>query len=393
MASLLLGSDLPAARDLVTAVQARSDGIPLHVEEILALHGDAVTTDDHPTELPASVEDAIVVRLESRSAEAIAVARAGAVIGRSCDLGLIAAVTDRPLEDLAAPLAELADHFILLPSRVPGRYVFRHALICDVIYDHIAEPERRRLHDRTAQAGAGRAELGGDAFLAIHLERAGRLAEAFETAVSAARVASSMSAHREALRAVRGRTADDARRPGALRPRNAPRRVRGHVRRHGRQRRRRPGIRRRAIRLPGGWHSIQAATVLASRVTVRHLLGDDLATREAMLHAGLDELDGLEASGAAKADELDRPRASSWRRWRQRTCSTDGSTVHRCRHRREGSSPRRRGRSASSVTRDHPRVVLRLRGSDGRGMGAAGCRGRRSARPLAGRRTPPAPTG
>ncbi len=309
MASLLLGSDLPAARDLVTAVQDRSDGIPLHVEEILALHGDAVPTDDHPSELPASVEDAIVVRLESRSPEAIAVARAGAVIGRSCDLDLIAAVTDRPLDDLAAPLAELADHFILLPSRVPGRYVFRHALICDVIYEHIAEPERRRLHDRTAQAGAGRAELGGDAFLAIHLERAGRLGEAFETAVSAAHVASAMSAHREALGlfevALRTMPAD-------LEPSDRAKLLEAFA------------VTSRAtddnVGADGAFEaarsafleagdSIEAATVFAAWVPVRHLLGDDLATREAMLRTGLDELDALEASGEAAANELDRPRA------------------------------------------------------------------------------------
>ena len=37
MTSAILGSDLPAARDLVATVLERSDGIPLHIEEILAL--------------------------------------------------------------------------------------------------------------------------------------------------------------------------------------------------------------------------------------------------------------------------------------------------------------------------------------------------------------------
>src|SRR3954453_7274127 len=37
MTSALLASDLPAPRDLVDTIQARTDGIPLHIEELLAL--------------------------------------------------------------------------------------------------------------------------------------------------------------------------------------------------------------------------------------------------------------------------------------------------------------------------------------------------------------------
>jgi DNA-binding CsgD family transcriptional regulator/tetratricopeptide (TPR) repeat protein len=312
MTSAILGSDLPAARDLVAAIQARSDGIPLHIEELLALHGDAVPTVAEPphNDLPASVEDAIIARLETRSSEAVAVARAGAVIGRSCDLTLIAAVTGRSVEDLADPLGELADHFLLLPSRIPGRYVFRHALLCDVIYEHIAEPERRRLHDRTAEAAVGRADLGGDAFLAIHFERAGRRPEAFATAVAAARAASAMSSHREALglyeialrtipndvvaatraellaayAATAAATDDNVGADGAF-------------------------AQARAAYLAAG-DPIAAATVLAPHVAVRHLLGDDLATRDAVLRSGLEELESLRASGQVNAAELDGPRAA-----------------------------------------------------------------------------------
>jgi DNA-binding CsgD family transcriptional regulator/tetratricopeptide (TPR) repeat protein len=311
MTSAILGSSLPAPRDLVDAIQTRSDGIPLHVEEILALHGDAVPAaeDTRPAGLPASVEDAIIGRIEARSPDAIAVARAGAVIGRSCDLALVAAVTDRPMEELAAPLAELADHFLLLPSRVPGRYAFRHALICDVIYEHIAEPERRRLHERTAEAAADRTDLGGEAFLAIHLERAGRATEAFATALSAARAASAMSSHREALglyeialrtvppdlppadraellaayAATAAATDDNVVADGAFAD-------------------------ARSAYLDAG-DRVRAATVLAPHVAVRHLLGDDLATREATLRAGLAELDAVEADGTVAATDLARPRA------------------------------------------------------------------------------------
>ena len=44
MTALLPGSALPPASDLVDAIYLRTDGIPLHVEELLALLRDA--TDD-----------------------------------------------------------------------------------------------------------------------------------------------------------------------------------------------------------------------------------------------------------------------------------------------------------------------------------------------------------
>jgi DNA-binding CsgD family transcriptional regulator len=311
MTSAILGSSLPAARDLVDAIQRRSDGIPLHVEEILALHGDAVPAaeDTRPSGLPASVEDAIIGRIEARSPEAIAVARAGAVIGRSCDLALIAAVTDRPMEELAAPLAELADHFLLLPSRVPGRYTFRHALICDVIYEHIAEPERRRLHERTAEAAADRTDLGGEAFLAIQYERAGRPAEAFTTARSAAAAASAMSSHREAhaLYEIALRTAPGDL-PAAERAELLAAYAASAAATDDNAAADAAFADARTAFLAAG-DPVRAAMLRAPHVAVRHLLGDDLKTREAMLHEGLAELDAVAARSAPEQRRLDRPRA------------------------------------------------------------------------------------
>ena len=310
MTSAILGSELPAARDLVRTIQLRSDGIPLHIEELLALYGYAVPAPgEPPPTLPPSVEDAILGRLEKRSPEAIAVARTAAVIGRSCDLEMIAAVTGRSMDDLSEPLAELADHFLLLPARVPGRYVFRHALICDVIYDRMAEPERRRLHDRTVEAAEGRADLGGEAFMAIHYERAGRRTEAFETARSAARTASAMSSHREAqgLFEIARRTM----------PADLPATERAELLGAYATTAAATDDNAAADEAFGtardAYHEaadpISAATLLAPHVAVRHLLGDDLETREAMLRDGLDELDVLEASGAASIRDLERPRA------------------------------------------------------------------------------------
>ena len=163
MTAVIQGSTVPPARDVVEAIHARTDGIPLHVEELLALlrgHEAASPDDVREVDVPETVEDAILARIGQRSASAATVARTGAVIGRSFDLDLLGAVPANRSTDCPIRCAELADHFILLPSNVPGRYAFRHALICDAIYAAIPEPERRRLHARTADAAVGRRTSG-----------------------------------------------------------------------------------------------------------------------------------------------------------------------------------------------------------------------------------------
>src|SRR4029079_10294200 len=72
-------------------------------------------------------------------------------------------------------------------------------LIGDAIYAHVPEPDRRRLHGRTAEAARDRPELGGAPFLAIHYEGAGQAVEAYHAALAGARRAVALSSHAEAL--------------------------------------------------------------------------------------------------------------------------------------------------------------------------------------------------
>src|SRR5581483_2492151 len=74
---------------------------------------------------------------------------------------------------------------------------FRHALIREALYDDIDTGTRRRLHERVANVAVQRGYR--DAFVSAHFEQARCSAEAFAHAVAAAREASAMSAHREAL--------------------------------------------------------------------------------------------------------------------------------------------------------------------------------------------------
>ena len=81
--TLILGTGLPAPREVVGAVFARTDGIPLHIEELLAALGDAERSDGRAirdAHVPETIEDAVLARYARLSRDAQAVARACAGI-------------------------------------------------------------------------------------------------------------------------------------------------------------------------------------------------------------------------------------------------------------------------------------------------------------------------
>jgi DNA-binding CsgD family transcriptional regulator len=201
VATLILDTGLPAPREVAEAVYARTDGLPLHIEELLGalspqarMNGAAI----REAGVPESIEDAVVARIAQRSPEAQAVARAGAVIGRSFVPAVLAGIMDAPPEALEAPLAELVDHFVLVPSGSPAAYDFRHQLLRDALYRTIPTWERRRFHARAGEFGA---QLEGASVIhaSVHYERAGLRRQAFQAALSGARDAARMWAHREAF--------------------------------------------------------------------------------------------------------------------------------------------------------------------------------------------------
>ena len=340
MATLLLSTGLPIARDVAAAVHERTDGIPLHIEELMAVLGAASLQsaaggtgggaadsaaagvaiggegDPAPTAasavrraVPATVEDTIAARFEQRSDAARSLARAGAVIGRAFDLDLLSAVVDLDSDALSEPLAELAEQFFLLPASTAGRYGFRHALICDAIYDRIPEPERRRLHGRTADAAAG-TDVGTDAFLALHYERAARPADAFAAARRGAAAATALSSHGEAreLLACALRTApndlSDGERAQLLETLgNAAAASDDNVA---------AGAAFEEAR--SAWRSagemLSAAALAAPLAAVRHLLGDPLEARAGLIRAALGEIEVAPSLHQAPVDPAsDRVRA------------------------------------------------------------------------------------
>jgi DNA-binding CsgD family transcriptional regulator/tetratricopeptide (TPR) repeat protein len=216
---------------------------------------------------------------------------------------------DTAPDGLSSPLAELADHFVLLPTSPPGRYGFRHALICDAIYDQIPEPERRRLHARTAEAAAG-TDVGTDAFLALHFERAGMRAEAFAAAIRGARNASAISSHSEArdLYACGLRTA-----PLDLAPAERARLLEGLATSAAATDDNATASQAyadaRESYVQAG-DRLAAAAIVGPLVGVRHLLGDGLEARVGALRTALGEIEAPPPTHRpSEHQETDRVRA------------------------------------------------------------------------------------
>src|SRR6476646_3846935 len=199
--TLILDTGLPAPREVANAVYERTDGIPLHIEELLgALSADARAdgTAIREATVPDTIEDAVRARMAHLSPEAQAAAGAGAIIGRSFSPAVLAGIMDLPPGTLDEPLEELVDHFVLDAPGQRGLYDFRHQLLRDVLYRTIPAAERRRFHARAGEFGA-QLEGASEIHASVHYERAGLRREAFEAAVVGAREASRMSAHRDSF--------------------------------------------------------------------------------------------------------------------------------------------------------------------------------------------------
>jgi len=199
--TLILGGELPAPRDVVEAVHERTNGIPLHIEELLAALDDDARSDGRrirEAHVPDTIGDAVLARLARLSDDARTVARAGAVIGRCFSPDALAGIVDRPLRELEATLQELMDAAIIYPFDYidHGYYDFRHQLLRDAIYGSVPPSELRRFHAQAAEF-VMTLEASSIVHASRHYERAGLRPQAFRSSLTAAREASRISARQE----------------------------------------------------------------------------------------------------------------------------------------------------------------------------------------------------
>jgi class 3 adenylate cyclase/predicted ATPase len=203
-----LAGDAPLAADAARAIQQRTDGVPLFIEELTrsVLEGPELRAPHaHTAAIPSSIQDLLSARLE-RLGPVRTTAQLAATIGREFAVDLLAAV--RPAGAGAAALeAELEQlvqaQLIQRLGGAPSRsYAFRHALIRDAAYASLLRPTRREYHRLVAEALALRFKqvvAQRPELVAQHFAGARMFTAAVEYFGKAAAKALERSANREAI--------------------------------------------------------------------------------------------------------------------------------------------------------------------------------------------------
>ncbi|MEX0853007.1 MAG: AAA family ATPase [Bauldia sp.] len=195
------GQSLP--REVADDIVAKSDGVPLFVEELTGSALEAAGAgDDRRIQIPATLRDSLSERLD-RLGSAKEVAQIASAFGREFAADLVAATLDRTEADLQGDLDRLvAIDVVFQSSRSGRRYMFRHALLQDAAYESMLKSRRREVHTRiVAVLGERRPEMveTEPEVLATHLSRAGDAVGAAECWRKAGHLALRNSAYRETI--------------------------------------------------------------------------------------------------------------------------------------------------------------------------------------------------
>jgi class 3 adenylate cyclase/tetratricopeptide (TPR) repeat protein len=154
------GKPLPAA--VVEQIVAKTDGVPLFVEELVKMilesglvHKETeryvLTGPLPPLAIPTTLQDSLMARLD-RLGPARDLAQLAAVLGRGCSYEILRAVAPLDETALQQALAQLVEAEVLYQRGLPprARYVFKHALIQEAAYQSLLIRTRQQSHRQIA---------------------------------------------------------------------------------------------------------------------------------------------------------------------------------------------------------------------------------------------------
>jgi TOMM system kinase/cyclase fusion protein len=210
--SLTGGRALPVA--VVEQVVAKTDGVPLFVEELVKMlleSGLVRQKEDQyvltgplpPLAIPSTLHDSLMARLD-RLATGKEVAQLGATIGRTFAYELLQAVSPLDETTVQQGLRQLVEAELVYQRGAPphATYLFKHALIQEAAYQSLLRSTRQQIHQRIAQVLEARfpdlAETQPE-LVAQHYTAAGSTEQAVVYWQRAGEHASDRSAYLEAI--------------------------------------------------------------------------------------------------------------------------------------------------------------------------------------------------
>jgi tetratricopeptide (TPR) repeat protein len=172
MVANLLGTE-DIANDLEDLILKKTEGVPFFLEEFIKSLKDLniitstggryqLKEDVQALEIPSTIQDVIMARIDSLSEGAREVLQTGSVIEREFSYDLIKEVMGLPEKELMTSLSVLKDSELLFERGVYPQttYIFKHALTREVVYDSILSDRKRKVH-----------EIIGNAILRLHESR------------------------------------------------------------------------------------------------------------------------------------------------------------------------------------------------------------------------------
>src|SRR5262245_21258510 len=200
--------------EVVEQVVAKTDGIPLFVEELTKMvlesgllqeraDGYELTGPLPSLAIPTTLHDSLMARLD-RFATVKALAQLGATLGREFSYDLLQAVSPWDEATLRRGLHLLVEAEFLYQQGLPPQatYLFKHALIQEAAYQSLLRSTRQQYHQRVAQVLEARFPETGETqpeLLAHHYTEAGLGALAIPYWQQAGQRAVQRSAHAEAI--------------------------------------------------------------------------------------------------------------------------------------------------------------------------------------------------
>jgi DNA-binding CsgD family transcriptional regulator len=188
----IAGASLPTGQ--LDGIYARSEGNPFYAEQLLA-----AGAGEARVELPATLAEVLLNRVQRLSGPAQRVLGVVAVAGRRVPHRLLAEVAGLPEADLEQGLHQAVDAGVLTTDTTTGSYAFRHALLQEAVYGDLLPGEQVRLHATCARLLAADPD-GAAAELAHHCLASHDLPGALVASVRAAQEAEAVLAPSEALR-------------------------------------------------------------------------------------------------------------------------------------------------------------------------------------------------